>query len=133
MNEPVFDDKCDQSYQICLRELMCPKKNWKQIISKARFTIDPKTMHPITSYTFDLDYPDNISIPNTKHKYVFKRSKFYEKFNNNLTRIHKDVTKYYADLGYDVEIFQVDRQWKLRLSWKNTEIKSPNIVVRTFN
>lgn len=134
MNEPIFDDKCDQSYHICLKELKNPKEKWEEIVNKAKFTIDESTMKPLTSYIFTLDFPDNIFIPNTKHKYIFKRSKFYEKFNNPLTRLHKDLTKYYKDLGYGVNIYlDLDNKWKLRLTWTNTEIKSPNIVVRTFN
>lgn len=130
-NEQSFSDKCDQSYNICLEELKNPAPNWKETVHNTRFTVDPNTMQPRTSCEFVLNHYDDIIIAGPqRHTYVFRRSKFYEKFKIPQTRIYKDLVNYYKEHNLFVDLYNEDKRWKLRLSWNNTEIKSPNIVIR---
>ena len=82
-----------------------------------------------TSHEFILDHPDYILVPGM-HTYTFKRSQFYEKFKNPGSRIQKDLVNYYKKKDLFVNLYNEGGIWKLRLSWNNTEIKDPNIVVR---
>jgi len=131
-NEESFKDKCDRSYQICLKELKSPSKNWETDIHNSQFTIDPQTMQPKTFHEFILNSPDNITIDGPqKHTYIFKRSVFYKKFRVTQSRIYKDLTKYYKDFNLFVDLYEKEpKMWVLKLSWNNTRLKSPNIIRR---
>ena len=128
-NEMAYDAKCDASYNITLEELKNPAPDWEDIIHRTKFTIDPETMKTRTSHEFILDHPDYILVPGM-HTYTFKRSQFYEKFKNPGSRIQKDLVNYYKKKDLFVNLYNEGGIWKLRLSWNNTEIKDPNIVVR---
>lgn len=120
--DKIFKEKLNQSYNICLDELKEPHKNWEDMINQTKFTIDPTTRLPMTSHTFVLNNYDNIVVTNNKHTYVFKRSKFYEKFANPRSRIAKDLKQYYKQYDYVVSLFKHNNKWCLKLSWNSDEL-----------
>ena len=124
MSKEDFNNKLDESYQICINEL-CNIPNWEEEIENTKFTLDEKTGLPKKTHIFHINnyYPnDNIIIQNAKHSYVFKRSHFYNTFNKPKKRIKRELIECWRSRGYFVKLFQSDepnnKNWFLSINWK---------------
>lgn len=118
MNTPDYKKKLELSYLKCMEELSNPSENWEEILDDAKFTMDQYTGRPMTNYTFVLDGPDDIIIPQCVHNYVFKRSHFYSTFLKQSSRLKRDLIKCWYDRGYFVDLYFDCNIWKMKLSWK---------------
>lgn len=135
MNDKEYEKKLELSFNVCLDELTNPSPNWEEKIEELKFTIDPKTMKIIDHIDFEFDLSgnkDNINVDIKNHTYIFKRSIFYKKFSRSSdNRIKSALKDFYHKKNFDVDLIQIrNKVWLLRISWVNTEIKNPNIVVR---
>lgn len=117
--DPLYKKKLEYSYLQCLKELCEPVSNWQDIILETKFTVDSSTHYPKTNYTFVIDHPDDIIVPEVNHSYVFKRSHFYNSFNNKKSRIKRDLIECWKGRGYFVRLSHEGDKWNLFLSWKN--------------
>lgn len=117
--DPNYKKKLELSYLKCLDELCNPCEDWKGILDDNKFNHNPNTGQNLTSYEFELDFPDNIEIPSVNHNYVFKRSHFYLQFSKHSSRIKRDLIKCWRNRGYYVSLNQENNKWKLNLSWRN--------------
>lgn len=109
-----FREKLELSYQKCLDEL-CSIPNWERTIRTKKYEIDENTGVLRIYYDFDLQFPDEIDIADSKHTYVFNRSHFYRKS----LRLKHELENFWNAKGYYVKLFESEGHWYLRLGWGN--------------
>jgi hypothetical protein len=119
--DPEYKKKLEHSYFQCLSELCNPIPDWEDIILETKFTIDEITGQPLNYYTFELNYVDDIRV-GINHSYIFKRSHFYNSFNDNDakgSRIRRDLIAFWKKKDYYVNLYKdpKNNKWKLKISW----------------
>jgi hypothetical protein len=115
MDEKVIDvkfrKKLELSYQKCLEELCSVE--WERLAKERKYEIDEDTGLIRTHYDFELQFPEEIDIPNSEHTYIFNRSHFYRKS----SRLKYEMESVWNKRGYYVRLFESDGLWYLRLGW----------------
>lgn len=116
-----FKKKLELSYGVCLNDL-CEPHMWADSISRAKFTVSTETGQPCKECIFVLDKPEDIKIEDEvcKHSYVFKRSKFYDTFSKQTSRLKRDLIKCWKTRGYFVDLYMNvnTSKWNLVIYWK---------------
>lgn len=115
--DPEYNEKLNLSYKKCVEEL-CNIPEWEEKIDECRYIFDPNTGLPLNSYTFILNFEDNIIINEIPHSYVFKRSHFYKSFDNKKSFLKKDLVNFWGKKGYFVRLHKTENnKWALTLKW----------------
>lgn len=118
-----YKRKLNQSYKVCIRELMNPEQDWETKVNDTKYTIDPILRKPKQSHTFKLNFPEYIEL-NSDHSYKFKRSHFYKRFREqNNSRLKQDLIDYYTKKGYIVDLYKESGRWYLKLSWTSSRLE----------
>ncbi len=119
-----YKRKLNQSYKVCIRELMNPTKDWEKKVNYTKYTIDPILRKPKSSHTFVLDFKEYIDI-DSNHSYKFKRSHFYKRFREQSnSRLKQDLIEYYKQKGYLIDLYRENGVWNLKLSWVNNRLEN---------
>lgn len=131
-DEIEYKHKLNKSYKICIEELKNPKINWEDDVTETKFTIDHLTQQPKTFHIFILDFKDNINVQNHNHTYIFRRSHFYQKFHLPYNRLRQELTQYYNQKGYFVNLFKdmTIHRWCLKLEWDSSNTPVSQIIPR---